>query len=231
MDQERILLVDDEPDLRHMVRQYLEAEGFAVAEASDGTEALERALSSSPDLILLDVSIPAPDGFEVLQTLRRTSDVPVIMLTAKSEEIDRVVGLTMGADDYVTKPFSPRELVARVRAVLRRQRPGAPDLGEVLEFGGMSIDLAKREVIIEGSAVEASALEFDLLAALAAAPGRVFTRAQLLEKVWGWDYFGAERVVDVHIANLRKRLSDDVSAPRWIATIRGVGYKFVAVRA
>jgi len=124
MDQERILLVDDEPDLRSMVRQYLEAEGFAVVEAADGSEALERVRSSSPDLILLDVSIPAPDGIEVLRTVRRTSDVPVIMLTAKSEEIDRVVGLTMGADDYVTKPFSPRELVARVRAVLRRRRPG-----------------------------------------------------------------------------------------------------------
>ncbi len=228
MDQERILLVDDEPDLRRMVRQYLEAEGFAVVEAADGDEALERVRSSSPDLILLDVSIPAPDGFEVLRTVRRTSDVPVIMLTAKSEEIDRVVGLTMGADDYVTKPFSPRELVARVRAVLRRRRPGVPDLGEVLSFDRISVDLAKREVVIDGSALEVSALEFDLLAALAAAPGRVFTRAQLLEKVWGWDYFGAERVVDVHIGNLRKKLGDDVTAPLYIATIRGVGYKFVA---
>jgi len=160
--------------------------------------------------------------------VRRTSDVPVIMLTAKSEEIDRVVGLTMGADDYVTKPFSPRELVARVRAVLRRRRPGVPDLGEVLNFNRISVDLAKREVVIDGSVLEVSALEFDLLAALAASPGRVFTRAQLLEKVWGWDYFGAERVVDVHIGNLRKKLGDDVTAPLYIATIRGVGYKFVA---
>jgi len=228
MDQERILLVDDEPDLRRMVRQYLEAEGFAVAEASNGTEALERLQKSPPDLVLLDVSMPPPDGFEVLRTMRQTSDVPVIMLTARSEEIDRVVGLTMGADDYVTKPFSPRELVARVRAVLRRHRPGRPEPSEVLEFDGLTIELARREVTIDGTLREVSALEFDLLAGLAAAPGRVFTRAQLLEKVWGWDYFGAERVVDVHIANLRKKLGDEAGDPRFVATVRGVGYKFVA---
>jgi DNA-binding response OmpR family regulator len=228
MDQERILLVDDEPDLRRMVRQYLEAEGFAVAEAADGTEALDRFRDSSPDLILLDVSMPAPDGFEVLKAVRRTSDVPVIMLTARSEEIDRVVGLTIGADDYVTKPFSPRELVARVRAVLRRRRPGLPGLGAVLGFEGITIDPEKREVIVDDSPLEVTTLEFDLLAGLATAPGRVFTRAQLLEKVWGWDYFGAERVVDVHIANLRKILGDDAGNPRFIATVRGVGYKFVA---
>jgi DNA-binding response OmpR family regulator len=231
MDQERILLVDDEPDLRRMVRQYLEAEGFAVAEATDGAEALDRFRDSSPDLILLDVSMPAPDGFEVLQTVRRTSDVPVIMLTARSEEIDRVVGLTIGADDYVTKPFSPRELVARVRAVLRRRRPGLPDIGDVLGFAGITIDPGKREVVVDDAHLEMSTLEFDLLAGLAAAPGRVFTRAQLLEKVWGWDYFGAERVVDVHIANLRKKLGDDAADPRFIATVRGVGYKFVAARS
>jgi DNA-binding response OmpR family regulator len=230
MDQERILLVDDEPDLRRMVRQYLEAEGFAVAEAANGTEALDQVRSSSPDLILLDVSMPAPDGFEVLQTVRRTSDVPVIMLTARSEEIDRVVGLTIGADDYVTKPFSPRELVARVRAVLRRRRPGLPDVSDVLESDGITIYPERREVTVDGEQLEVSTLEFDLLAGLAAAPGRVFTRAQLLEKVWGWDYFGAERVVDVHIANLRKILGDDAANPRFIATVRGVGYKFVAAQ-
>jgi len=214
-----------------MVRQYLEAEGFAVAEAAGGTEALDRVRTSSPDLILLDVSMPAPDGFEVLQTLRRTSDVPVIMLTARSEEIDRVVGLTMGADDYVTKPFSPRELVARIRAVLRRRRPGLPDLGEVSVFDGLTVDLARREVTVGEAKPELSTLEFDLLTGLAAAPGRVFTRAQLLEKVWGWDYFGAERVVDVHIANLRKKLGDEANHPKFIATVRGVGYKFVAARS
>lgn len=213
-----------------MVRQYLEAEGFAVTEATDGTTALDRFRASSPDLVLLDVGIPTPDGFQVLQQLRRTSDVPVIMLTARSEEIDRVVGLTMGADDYVIKPFSPRELVARVRAVLRRRRPGLTNLDEVLHFDGLSVDLARREVTRGDRTLELSTLEFDLLAGLAATPGRVLTRSQLLEKVWGWDYFGADRVVDVHIANLRKKLGDDAANPLFIATIRGVGYKFVATQ-
>jgi DNA-binding response OmpR family regulator len=149
------------------------------------------------------------------------------MLTARAEEVDRVVGLTIGADDYVTKPFSPRELVARVRAVLRRGRLTRSD--EVLDFEEITVDLARRQVMTDARSVELSALEFDLLAALASAPGRVFTRGQLLERVWGWDYFGSERVVDVHIGNLRKILDDDASDPRIIGTVRGVGYKFVAV--
>lgn len=211
-----------------MVRQYLEAEGFNVIEAADGASALDRFGASSADLVLLDVGMPSPDGFEVLRQLRRTSDVPVIMLTARSEEIDRVVGLTMGADDYVTKPFSPRELVARVRAVLRRRGPGIASADEVLRFNGLTIDSARREVSIGDGLVDLSTLEFDLLAGLAVTPGRVLTRAQLLEKVWGWDYFGADRVVDVHIANLRRKLGDDAADPSFIATIRGVGYKFVA---
>jgi DNA-binding response OmpR family regulator len=164
----------------------------------------------------------------VLQEIRRTSDVPVIMLTARAEEVDRVVGLTIGSDDYVTKPFSPRELVARIRAVLRRGRSGRLVADDTLTFDGITLDPATREIAVDGGPVELSALEFDLLAALASAPGRVFTRAQLLERVWGWDYFGAERVVDVHIGNLRKTLGDDASNPRFIGTVRGVGYKFVA---
>lgn len=231
VDRQRILLVDDEPDLRRMVRQYLEAEGFAVSEACDGDSALRELRGSSPDLILLDVAMPAPDGFEVLRRLRRTSDVPVIMLTARAEEIDRVVGLSMGADDYVTKPFSPRELVARVRAVLRRQGPGRADLDELLRFDGLTVDMARREVTKDGSTVDLTTLEFDLLAGMASAPGRVFTRAQLLEKVWGWDYFGPDRVVDVHIGNVRKKLRDNAAAPLFIATVRGVGYKFVAAQS
>jgi DNA-binding response OmpR family regulator len=150
------------------------------------------------------------------------------MLTARTEEVDRVVGLTIGADDYVTKPFSPRELVARVRAVLRRGGAGRAESDDVLEFDGITLDLAGRQVRTDGRNLDLSALEFDLLAALASAPGRVFTRAQLLERVWGWDYFGAERVVDVHIGNLRKTLGDDASDPRFVGTVRGVGYKFVA---
>jgi len=227
MDKVRILLVDDEPDLRHMVRQYLEADGFSVAEADNGTAALDFLRTASPDMVLLDVSMPTPDGFEVLQAMRRTTDIPVIMLTARSEEIDRVLGLTIGADDYVTKPFSPRELVARIRAVLRRRLPTTERSPDSLRFNGLEIDSTSRETTVDGSPINLSALEFDLLAGLAAAPGRVLTRGQLLEKVWGWDYFGADRVVDVHIANLRKRLGDEASNPRFIATVRGVGYKFV----
>jgi DNA-binding response OmpR family regulator len=224
----RILLVDDEPDLRAMLRRYLQAEGFEVTDAADGDAALSRLRGSTTDLILLDVAMPGKDGFTVLQEIRRTSDVPVIMLTARAEEVDRVVGLTIGSDDYVTKPFSPRELVARIRAVLRRGRSGRQDADDTLTFDGITLDPAAREIAVDGGPVELSALEFDLLAALASAPGRVFTRAQLLERVWGWDYFGAERVVDVHIGNLRKTLGDDAANPRFIGTVRGVGYKFVA---
>ena len=229
MDPQRILLVDDEPDLRRMVRRYLTAEGFDVVEAADGASALARLGGSAPDLVVLDVGMPGQDGFAVLQEIRRTSDLPVIMLTARAEEVDRVIGLTIGADDYVTKPFSPRELVARVRAVLRRGRLTRSDADEVLDFEEITVDLARRQVMTDSRSVELSALEFDLLAALASAPGRVFTRGQLLERVWGWDYFGSERVVDVHIGNLRKILDDDASDPRIIGTVRGVGYKFVAV--
>lgn len=228
VDQQRILVVDDEPELRQMLHRYLEAEGFEVAETADGDAALSKIRRAPPDLVVLDVGLPGSDGFMVLQQIRRLSEVPVIMLTARSEEVDRVVGLTIGADDYITKPFSPRELVARIRAVLRREARGRPDTGETLEFGDISIDLASRQVDVDGNNLELSALEFDLLAALASVPGRVFTRAQLLERVWGWDYYGPERVVDVHIGNIRKILGDDAGDPRFIATVRGVGYRFVA---
>ena len=227
VNQTRILLVDDEPDLRQMVRRYLQAEGFDVADVASGEAALLHLGASTPDLIILDIGMPGMDGFTVLQELRKTSEIPVIMLTARTEEIDRVMGLTIGADDYVTKPFSPRELVARIRAVLRRGRIDRTD-DETISFDGLSLDLSGRQVKVDESVVDLSALEFDLLAALASAPGRVFTREQLLERVWGWDYFGAERVVDVHIGNLRKTLRDDANNPRFIATVRGVGYKFVA---
>lgn len=228
VDRQRVLLVDDEPELRQMVRRYLEAESFEVTEAADGDVALTCMRNAPPDLVLLDVAMPGSDGYEVLQQIRRFSDVPVIMLTARAEELDRVLGLTIGADDYVTKPFSPRELVARIKAVLRRGRADRPEPDDRLEFDEISIDLATRVVRTDGVARDVSALEFDLLAALASAPGRVFTRAQLLERVWGWDYFGAERVVDVHIGNLRKTLGDDAGNPRLIGTVRGVGYRFMA---
>jgi DNA-binding response OmpR family regulator len=227
MDSRRVLIVDDEPELRAMLGRYLRTEGFDVAEATTGEDALLHIRDAAPDLVVLDVGLPDMDGFEVLRRLRADSDVAVIMLTARTEEIDRVVGLTVGADDYVTKPFSPRELIARIHAVLRRGRMGGRPAEEHLSFEGLTIEAGSREVRCDGELRELSALEFDLLVALAEAPNRVFTRAQLLERVWGWDYFGVERVVDVHIANLRKALSDDATDPRFIATVRGVGYKFV----
>jgi len=210
-----------------MLRQYLAKEGFDVAESTTGNDALAAISSSEPDLVLLDVGLPDIDGFEVLRRLRGTSDIPVIMLTARDDEIDRVVGLSVGADDYVVKPFSPRELVARIQAVLRRGAGGIRATDTTLRFTGLTIDETSREVHSGGELVDLSALEFDLLVALAQRPNRVFTRDQLLERVWGWDYFGVDRVVDVHIGNIRKALDDDAADPRLIATVRGVGYKFI----
>lgn len=228
MDRRLILIVDDESDLRTMLSSYLDAEGFDVVEAIDGDQALEQIDSTGPDLVVLDVGLPGMDGFEVLRRVRQVSEVPVIMLTAHAEEVDRIVGLTVGADDYVTKPFSPREVIARISAVLRRTtRTVGVATDEIVKFEGLVVDLARREVRRDGEVVELSALEFDLLAALASAPGRVFTREQLMERVWGWDYFGVPRLVDVHVANLRKALGDDAVSPRFIGTVRGVGYKFV----
>jgi len=228
MDRRLILIVDDESDLRTMLSSYLDAEGFDVVEAIDGDQALEQIDSTGPDLVVLDVGLPGMDGFEVLRRVRQVSEVPVIMLTAHAEEVDRIVGLTVGADDYVTKPFSPREVIARISAVLRRTtRTVGVATDEIVKFEGLVVDLARREVRRDGEVVELSALEFDLLAALASAPGRVFTREQLMERVWGWDYFGVPRLVDVHVANLRKALGDDAASPRFIGTVRGVGYKFV----
>lgn len=232
----RVLVVDDEARIRTVLRAYLEADGFAVSEAATAADALAIVADPAqpPGLVLLDLGLPDVDGLEVLRTIRRSSDVPVILVTARAEEVDKLVGLGVGADDYVTKPFSPREVVARARAVLRRVRPGAdtgpgsaPEDPSVHQFDGLSIDEGRREVVLDGSPVALSALEFDLLVALADAPGRVFSRAQLLEKVWGYDFYGDERVVDVHVRNLRKLLGDDATSPRVIGTVRGVGYKFL----
>ena len=224
----RVLIVDDEHDLRSMLSSYLKADGFEVVQAENGKQGLELALSQKPDIVVLDVGLPGLDGFEVWRRLRSSSTVPVIMLTARTEEVDRVVGLTVGADDYMTKPFSPRELVARIAAILRRIAQGAEGSpGERLEFEGLTIDIDTREVTSSERSVDLSALEFDLLVALARSPRRVFSRQQLMEEVWGWDYVGVDRVVDVHISNLRKLLNDNTRVPRFIATVRGVGYKFV----
>jgi DNA-binding response OmpR family regulator len=224
----RIVVADDEVHIRDVVRGYLEAEGFEVLLATDGIEALRLAREQHPDLVVLDVTMPGLDGVEVLRQLRTTSDVYVIMLTARAEEVDKIVGLSVGADDYMTKPFSPRELVARVKAVLRRGR-GAPNAAnsEVLAFEDLTIDVARREITRGDTPVELSALEFDLLVALASAPGRVLSRRQLLEQVWGWDFFGDERVVDVHIRSIRRALGDPADAPRLVGTVRGVGYRFL----
>jgi DNA-binding response OmpR family regulator len=223
-----VLVADDEARIRDIVRGYLEAEGFDVVSAGDGEVALRVARERKPDVVVLDVMMPGLDGVEVLRRLRRESDVYVIMLTARSDEVDKLVGLSVGADDYMTKPFSPRELVARIRAVLRRTRVTEPSAAsECLEFEDLTIDTARREVTRRGERVDLSALEFDLLVALAGAPGRVFTRGQLLQQVWGWDFYGDERVVDVHIRSIRRALGDSADAPELLGTVRGVGYKFL----
>jgi DNA-binding response OmpR family regulator len=223
----RVLVVDDEPHIRTVLRGYLRADGFEVTEAADGEAAMVQMRDHPPDLVLLDVMLPGIDGLEVLRRLRTFSDAYVILVTARAEEVDKLVGLGVGADDYVTKPFSAREVTARVKAVLRRDRGVRTGQDAPLRFEGLTIDTAGREVEANGAPVMLSSLEFDLLAALAGAPGRVFSRAQLLERVWGYDFYGDERVVDVHIRSLRARLGDPAADPRLIATVRGAGYKFV----
>jgi len=222
-----VLVIDDEPKIRDVLRRYLIADGFEVAEAASGEEGLDRVRSLHPDVVVLDVRLPGKDGYEVLAELRRTSTVYVLMLTARTEEVDKLLGLSLGADDYVVKPFSPREVSARIKALLRRSRSPEGTADELLQVGPLRIDQARRLVTLSGSPVDLTVLEFDLLAALASAPGRVFTRRQLLERVWGWDFFGDERVVDVHIRNLRRALGDDAQNPGVVATVRGVGYRLV----
>ncbi|NHZ70473.1 MAG: response regulator [Proteobacteria bacterium] len=225
----KILVVDDEPKIRRIISSYLVEDGFDVAEAEDGETAL-RLAKSDPDLVVLDVKLPGIDGIEVLRQLRMKSNVPVILLTAQAEETDRLIGLSVGADDYVTKPFSPRELVLRIKAVLRRTTQASSPDGSALEFEDLTIDPGSRVVTVDGNEPELTALEFDLLATLAGTPGNVLSRRQLLDQVWGWDFVGDERVVDVHIRNLRSKMGDDAESPRFVATVRGVGYKFIGER-
>ena len=225
MSQARILLVDDEPVIVETVRAYLEAEGYAVQTASDGPEALTLARSFRPEVIVLDLMLPGLDGFEVLRRLRQASDVYVLLLTAKTHETDKVVGLTMGADDYVTKPFSPRELIARVKALLRRGRSSSTG-DTALVFRRLRLDPQARRVWKDAAPVELTPLEFDLLYALARYRGRVLSREQLIEQVWGYDYYGEDRVVDVHLGRIRKKIEDHAATPSLIVTVRGVGYRF-----
>lgn len=213
------------------------AEGYRVLEADSGTSALEelgtpsKPATSPVDLVLLDIGLPDLDGLQILSQLRRSSQVYVILLTARAEETDKLVGLTVGADDYITKPFSVREVVARVKAAFRRMDSDTkPEDADTIVAGDLRIDLAAREVWQAGQLVDLTTLDFDLLTALAANPGRVLSRVQLLEKIWGYDFYGDERVVDVHIRTMRKALGDDPLSPRYIATVRGVGYKFLPAR-
>ena len=223
MPEAKILLVDDERSILDLVTAYLKPEGYQVFTAVDGPSALKAARAFKPDLIVLDVMLPGMDGVEVLSQVRRESAVYVILLTAKAEETDKIVGLSVGADDYLTKPFSPRELVARIKAALRRLRSGQalPDQA-VLAFPHVRIDTGSRKVSVDDRQVELTSIEFELLRALAEHAGRVLSREQLLEKVWGYDYYGEIRVVDVHIGHIRRKLGDD----RFIATVRGAGYRF-----
>ncbi len=224
----RVLVVDDEAAIVELVRGYLAEEGMDVVVARDGATAVESVRDRHPDVVILDVMLPGFDGFEVLRQIRTFSDAYVIMLTARAEEIDRIVGLSVGADDYLVKPFSPRELVARVKALMRRPRTGLPDGADPgrLELGELVIDRPKRLVSLRGQPVPLTAIEFDLLATLAQQRGVVFSRQQLLDRVWGIDYVADDHVVDVHVANLRRKLGDDPVRPSFIETVRGVGYRF-----
>jgi DNA-binding response OmpR family regulator len=222
----RVLVVDDEANLVELVQGYLEREGYDVRTAADGPTAVALTQAAQPDLIVLDLMLPGFDGLEVCRRVRQFSDAYILMLTARAEEVDKVLGLSMGADDYLTKPFSPRELVARVKAMLRRPRSGAAetDLPPPRRLGDLVIDTARFEVRKRGEPVAVTARELELLATLAAHPGRVFTRAQLLEKVWGSEFYD-DHVVEVHVGNLRRKLEDDPARPRWVQTVRGVGYR------
>jgi DNA-binding response OmpR family regulator len=220
-------VVDDEQPLVQLLTSYLRREGFEVSSAADGASALERVRATQPQLVILDLMLPGLDGLEVCRRLRQFSDAYVLMLTAKAEELDKIVGLTVGADDYVTKPFSPREVVARVKALLRRPRSVGvreDDASSPQQIGELAIDRSRYEVTRRGEPVTLTAREFALLATLAAHPGRVFTRQQLLERVWG-DTAYDEHVVEVHIGNLRRKLEDDPSRPRYVQTVRAVGYR------
>ena len=216
----KILVVDDEPPMVELVRGYLAREGWEVLTASDGAAALETARAERPDVVVLDLMLPGVDGIEVCRQIRTFSDAYVVMLTAKSEEVDKLIGLAVGADDYLTKPFSPRELIARIRAILRRARSAAP------AAPGLEVDSDTRIVRVDGTTVNLTRTEFDILAALAREPGVVVDRPALLASVWGPGY-SDDHIVDVHVANLRRKLGDDPERPRFVETVRGVGYRLV----
>ena len=220
-----ILVVDDEPKIVQLARDYLEHAGFTVASASDGREALASFRAKAPDMIVLDLGLPLVDGLDVARAIRKSSNVPILMLTGRGDEADRVAGLELGADDYVTKPFSPKELVARVRAVLRRAEIAATPT-DIVRAGDVTLDIPRMSVRVKAKAIELTPTEFQLLATLARAPGRVFTRAQLLDAVHGVAFESYERAIDAHVKNIRRKLEPDSREPRYLLTVHGVGYRF-----
>lgn len=220
----KILVVDDEPNIIELARLYLTREGYEVESAATGNEALSKQAAGNPDLIILDLMLPDIDGYEVCRRVRAKSDVPILMLTARIEDVDKIVGLELGADDYLTKPYNPRELVARVRAILRRYQTGQKP-GETIEIGRLRIDLPRQEVTIAGQPVKLRTKEFALLATFVQNPGIVMSREKLLETVWGFDYYGESRTVDVHVNHLREKIAGSGAQ---IETVRGTGYKITA---
>lgn len=222
----RVLVVDDESAMVQLIQGYLTAEGMDVLVARDGLSAVSSVERYQPDVVVLDLMLPGVDGFEVIRRIRTMSDAYVLMVTARGEEIDRLTGLAIGADDYLTKPFSPRELVARVKVLLRRPRGRGAGEEERFEASGLVIDRARHSVTVDGSDVDLTALEFELLGTLASEPGLVFSRQRLLDRVWGPDHVGDEHLVDVHIGNLRRKLGDPPQQPRFIETVRSVGFRF-----
>ena len=220
-----ILVVDDEPEIVRLVRDYLEHSGFTVVTASDGPAALQTARTRRPDLVVLDLGLPGLDGLDVTRELRRNGTVPIVMLSARGDESDKLVGLELGADDYLTKPFSPKELVARVRAVLRRTESAAHHAAVVRVGGDITLDADRMEVTVAGRRVELTSTEFDLLMTMARQPGRVFTRVQLLDAIHGVAVDSYERAVDAHIKNIRRKIEPDPHAPRYLTTVFGVGYR------
>ena len=220
-----ILVVDDEPRIAEIARDYLERAGFKVTTAGSGADALAFARSRRPDLIVLDLGLPHVDGLDVTRTLRRQSSVPIIMLTARVDESDKLIGLELGADDYVTKPFSPKELVARVRAVFRRI-DAAPERGDIIRAGEVTLDKRRMQASVGAQSIDLTSTEFELLATLASQPGRVFTRAQLLDAIRGVEVESFDRAIDAHVKNVRRKLEPDPKNPRYLLTVHGVGYKF-----
>jgi len=221
----RILVVDDNPKIVEVLAAYLVSEGFEVDTAADGDQAIAAAALRRPDLALLDVMLPGVDGIELTRRFQRDYDLPVILVTARSDEIDRLIGLEVGADDYISKPFSPREVVARVKAVLRRSERTDPEDVGAIEVGDLLIDRLSRTVTVNGTSVALTRTEFDILATLATHPGRVYTRMQLMESAQGDAFEGYERTIDAHVKNVRRKLGDDPRAPQWVQTVIGVGYK------